>query len=70
MIFGHSDKRIKTNDINRDSNFQKTVGYTILEHKKNEEIWEESKDKVDEKLKEHESNWLHATKTNDRMPKR
>jgi hypothetical protein len=56
VIFVHSDKRIKTSNINRDSRFQETAGYTIFEHKKNEEIWEELKEQVDEKQREHKEN--------------
>jgi len=69
VIFGHSDKIIKTSDINRDSSFQKTAGYTSFEHKKNEEIWEELKEQVEQKQREHKSNWLHVTRMNDKDAK-
>ena len=70
MIFGPSDKRIKTTDINRDTSFHKTAGYTLFDHKKNEEILEEVKEQVDENLKRQKSNSLHATRmNNNRLPK-
>ena len=52
--------------------FRKTAGYTLLDHKRNEEILGKLiVEPVDEKLRRQKSNWLqrHITRTNNRMPK-
>jgi hypothetical protein len=57
--FGPLEKRIKTIDINRDETFRRTAGYTLLDHKRNEEILEELKaEPVDEKRRRYKSNCL------------
>jgi hypothetical protein len=53
--------------------FRRTAGYTLFDHKRNEEILEELKVKpVDEKLRRYKSNWLqHVTRmNNNRMSKK
>jgi len=52
--------------------FRRTAGYTLSDHKRNEEILEELKvQPVDEKLRRYKSNWLRqVTRThNNSMPK-
>jgi hypothetical protein len=52
--------------------FRRTAGYTLFEHKKNEEILEELKvEPVDKKLRRCKSNWLQhvARMTNNRTTK-
>jgi hypothetical protein len=51
--------------------FRRTAGYTLFDHKRNEEILEELKvEPVDQKLRTYKSNWLqHVTRTNVRCPK-
>jgi len=51
--------------------FRRAVGYTLLDHRRNEEILEKLKvEPVDMKLRRYKSNWLqHLTRTNNRMPK-
>jgi hypothetical protein len=51
--------------------FKTTAGYTLFDHKRNEEILGELKvQPVDEKLRRCKSNWIHVTRMNDnRMPK-
>jgi len=52
--------------------FRRTAGYTLLVHKRHEEIFEELKlETVDEDLRRYKSNWLrHVTRMNsDRIPK-
>jgi hypothetical protein len=52
--------------------FFRTAGYTLFDHKRNDEILEELKvEPVDKKLRRYKSNWLqHVTRmNNNRMPK-
>jgi hypothetical protein len=52
--------------------FRITIGYTLFDHKSNEEILEELKtEPADEKLSRYKSNWLrHVTRMDsNRMPK-
>jgi len=52
--------------------FRRTAVHILLDHKRNEDIFEELKvETVDEKLRRYKSNWLrHATRTNSkRLPK-
>jgi hypothetical protein len=52
--------------------FRRMAGYTILDHKRNEEFLEGMKaEPVDKKLRRYKSDWLqHVTRTNNkRMPK-
>jgi hypothetical protein len=51
--------------------FRRTTGYTLLDHKRNEEILEQLKlEPVDKKLRRYKSNWLrHVTRVNNRVPK-
>jgi hypothetical protein len=52
--------------------FFRTAGYTLFDHKRNEEISEGLKvEPVDEKLRRYKSNWLrHVTRmNNNRMAK-
>jgi len=65
-------KEDKKFDINRYVSFQKKSRYTLCDHKRNEEIWEELKvETFDEKLRRYKSNWLRhiPRKKNKRMPK-
>jgi hypothetical protein len=51
--------------------FRGAAGYTLFDHKRNEEIWEEMKvEPVGEKLSRYKSNWLrHVTRMNsNRVP--
>jgi len=51
--------------------FRRTAGYTLFDHKSNEEILEEFKiEPADEKLSRYKSNWLrHVTRMDsNRMP--
>jgi hypothetical protein len=59
-IFEPSDIRIKKmTDIKQDEVFIRTSGYALIEHKRNEEIFEELKaEPYDEKLRRYKSNWL------------
>jgi len=50
-------------------NFRRTAGYTLLDHKSNEEILEHLKVEPVEKLRKYKSNWLHVARVNNRMPK-
>ena len=52
--------------------FRRIAGYTLFDHKRNEDILEELKvEPVDEKLRKYKSHWLrHVTKmNNNRMSK-
>jgi hypothetical protein len=52
--------------------FRRTAGYTLFDHKRNEEILEDLKvEPVDQKLRRHKSNWLQHVKrmNNNMMPK-
>jgi len=51
--------------------FRRTAGYTLFDHRRNEEILEKLQaEPVDEKLRTYNSNWLrHVTRMNNRMPK-
>jgi hypothetical protein len=44
-------------------------GFTLFEHKRNEEIWKELKvEPVDEKMRKYKSNWLtHITRINSKI---
>ena len=63
-------KGLKPTDITRDDFFSETAGYTLLNHKRNEETLEElTAEPTDEKLRRYKSNWLHVTRrNNNRMP--
>jgi len=58
-------------DINQGETFRRTDGYTLLDHKRNEEILEELKVEPVEKRRRYKSNCLrHVTRReNNRMPK-
>jgi len=50
---------------------RRSAGYTLCDHKRNEEIWEELEvEPIDEKLRRYKSNWLrHVPRMNSkRMP--
>jgi hypothetical protein len=53
-------------------NFRRTAGYTLLDHKRNEAIFDEFiLESVDEKRRRHKSNCRHVTRVdNNRMSKR
>jgi hypothetical protein len=70
VVFGPSDKRIKTTDINRHESFQKTAGYTLLGHKNNEEILDDLQEPAEAELKIQKSNWLNVTRMNNRNAKK
>jgi len=50
---------------------ERTIGYTLFDHKRNEELLEELKvQPVDGKLRRCKSNWLqHVTRMKSRTPK-
>jgi hypothetical protein len=51
---------------------RRTAKYTLCDHQRNEEIWEELKvEPIDEKLRRYKPNWLrHVPRMNNRrMPK-
>ena len=69
--FGPLEKRIKKM-TSIEMKFFRTAGYTLLDHRRNEEILEELKaEPADEKLSRYISNLLrHATRMDsNRMPK-
>jgi len=52
-------KKNKTDCHHSRSNFSETAGYTLVNHKRNEEILDELKvEPDDEKLRRYKSNWL------------
>jgi len=67
-----SKKDKKRIDINRHEIFQRITGFTIFDHKMNEEILEGLKlESVGEKLRRCKSNWLRYVKrmSSNRMSK-
>jgi hypothetical protein len=63
--FGPLEKGIKTTGIIRDDFFfRRTAGYTLFDHRTNEEILEEFKvEPVEEKLRRYKSNWPRQERT-------
>jgi hypothetical protein len=70
--FGPLEKRIKNLTSVDMKVFRRTTGYTLCDHKRNEEISEELKVKpIGEKLRRYKSNWLRRVPrmNNKKMPK-
>ena len=70
--FGSLERRIKKLTSIEINFFRRTAGYTLFDHRRNEEILERLKvESVEEKPRRYKSNWLrHVNRiNNNRIPK-